>query len=197
MASEHKRHELMDFQKGAIVEGCKFSTQAEVARDLNLPRQTVSSFLSRYDQHESADNLPCPGSPRKLTDSDIRYLVCTAKSETRVPLAEIAVNTTFSNVSTQTLRRRLREQGTRKWKAVGRCLSEMRNGRPWPDFRQKVRVGGLANGRGFIRASHEDQSDFFGQNPVVLTAGLKAIMQINDQSSWTKRTMQNLIVQPY
>ena len=122
MASEHERHELTDFQNGAIVEGCKFSTQAKVAHDLNLAPQTVSSFLSRYDQRKSADNLPRPGSPRKLTESDIRYLVRTAESETHVPLAEIAINTTFSNVSTQTLRRRLREVGIRKWKAVGRCL---------------------------------------------------------------------------
>ena len=72
MASEHKRHELTDFQKGAIIKGCKFSTQAEVARDLNLAPQTVSRFLSHYDQCESADNLPHPGSPRKLTNSDVR-----------------------------------------------------------------------------------------------------------------------------
>src|SRR5579859_4894306 len=122
MASEHERHELTDFQKGAIIEGCKFSMQAEVARDLNLATQTVSNFLSRYDQSESADNLPRDGAPRKLTASDVRYLVRTAESETRVPLAEIAVNTTFSNVSTQTLRRQLREEEIRKWKAVGRCL---------------------------------------------------------------------------
>ena len=122
MASEHEHHELTDFQKGAIVEGCKFSTQAEVARDLSLAPQTVSSFLSRYEKRKSVDNLPRPGSPRKLTESDIRYLVRTAESETHVPLAEIAVNTTFSKVSTQTLCRRLREEEIRKWKAVGRCL---------------------------------------------------------------------------
>lgn len=122
MASEHKRYELTDFQKGAIVEGCKFSKQAEVARDLHLPPQTVSSFLSRYNKRKSADNLPRPGSPRKLTESDVHYLVHTVKSETRVPLTEIAINTTFSNVSTQTLRRRLKEEGIRKWKAVERCL---------------------------------------------------------------------------
>ena len=122
MAMEPQRHELTDFQKGEIVEGCKLATQAEVARDLKIPRQTVSSFLSRYDQRQSPDNLPRDGAPRKLTASDIRYLVRTAESETHVPLAEIAVNTTFSTVSTQTLRRRLREEGIRKWKAVGRCL---------------------------------------------------------------------------
>ena len=122
MAMEPQRHELMDFQKGEIVEGCKLATQAEVARDLKIPHQTVSSFLSRYDQRQSPDNLPRDDAPRKLTASDIRYLVHTAESETHVPLAEITVNTTFYTVSTQTLRRRLREEGIRKWKAVGRCL---------------------------------------------------------------------------
>ena len=82
----------------------------------------MSSFLSRYDQRQSPDNFPRDGAPCELTASDIQYLVRTAESETHVPLAEIAVNTTFSNVSTQILRRRLREEGIRKWKAVGRCL---------------------------------------------------------------------------
>jgi len=102
---------LTEFQKGEIVEGCKLATQAEVARDLQIPRQTVSSFLSRYDQRQLPDNLPHHGAPRKLTASDVQYLVRTAESETHAPLTEIAVNTTFSNVSTQTLRQRLREEG--------------------------------------------------------------------------------------
>ena len=95
MASEHERHELTDFQKG---EGCKFSIQAEVAHDLNLAPQMVSSFLSRYDQYESADNLPPPGSLQKLINSDVHYLVHTAESETHVPLVKIAINITFFNV---------------------------------------------------------------------------------------------------
>ena len=82
----------------------------------------MSGFLSRYDQRKSADNLPRLDCPRKLTNSDIRYLICTIESETHAPLAEIAINTTFFNVSTQTLRRRLREEGIRKWKAIERCL---------------------------------------------------------------------------
>jgi len=109
-----QRHELTDFQKGEIVEGCKLAKQAEVARDLKIPCQTVSSFLSRYDQQQSPDNLSHVGAPRKLTASDVRYLVRTAESKTHVPLTEIAVNTTFSTVSTQTLHRRLREEGIRK-----------------------------------------------------------------------------------
>ena len=86
MVSEHEHHELTDFQNGAI-EGCKFSRQVKVTRDLNLFCQTVSTFLSRNDEWKS---------DQKLTESDVRYLVHTAESETHVPLAEIAVNTTFS-----------------------------------------------------------------------------------------------------
>jgi len=103
MTSGYEYYKLINFQNGAIVEGCKFSTQAEVAHDLNFFRQTVFSFLSCYNEWKSADNLPCPESPRKLTELDIHYLVCTAELETHIPLAEIAVNTTFFNISIQTL----------------------------------------------------------------------------------------------
>jgi hypothetical protein len=41
----------------------------------------------------------------------------------------------------------------------------------------------MRNGQGFIHAPPEDQSDLFSQNLVVLTASLKAIMRINDQSN--------------
>ena len=111
MAMEPQRYELTDFQKGEIVEGCKLAKQADVAHELKIPHQTVLSFLSRYNQRQSPNNLPRDGTPRKLTASDVRYLVCTAESETHVPLPEIAVNTTFSTVSTQTLLQRLHEEG--------------------------------------------------------------------------------------
>jgi transposase len=114
--------QLTDFQKGEIVALRDSMSHREIGRQLDIPHRTVSSFLERYDQRKSADNLPHPGAPRKLSTADIRYLVRTVESETRVPLAEIPVNTTFSNVSVRTIRRRLREEGIRKWKAVGRTL---------------------------------------------------------------------------
>src|ERR1700686_4545406 len=78
--------------------------------------------MSRYRNCKSPTNLPHPGGPRKLSQSDIRYLVRTAESDTKMPLAEISVNTTFANVSTRTIRRRLKEEGIRKWRAIGRTL---------------------------------------------------------------------------
>jgi len=118
----HERHELTEFQKGEIIEGAKFLSHSEIAHDLEIPRRTVSSFLSRSCQRKSVNNLPRAGAPRKLSPSDIRYLVRTAESKTRVPFAELSLNTAFTNVSTRTLRRRLKEEGIRKWRAVGRPL---------------------------------------------------------------------------
>jgi len=105
MNPQHERHELTEFQKGEIIEGTKFSSHSEIARDLKIPRRTVSSFLSRSRQRKSVNNLPRAGAPRKLSQSGIRYLVRTAESETRVPLAELSLNTAFANVSTRTLHR--------------------------------------------------------------------------------------------
>jgi len=122
MNPSDERHELTDFQKGEIVEGCKIYKQAEVSRELNIPRRTVSNFMSRYRQRKSPTNLQRHGAPRKLSTSDVRYLVRTAESDTKQPLAEISVNTTFANVSIRTIRRRLKEEGIRKWRAIGRSL---------------------------------------------------------------------------
>ena len=63
MAPEHERHELAEFQKGQIVEGRKFSSLSKIAHGLNIPRQTIDSFLSRYIQRKTPDNLPRPGRP--------------------------------------------------------------------------------------------------------------------------------------
>ena len=48
---------------------------------------------------------------------DNHYIVCAAECNTRIPLAELRVET-INNVSQQTLRRRLREARIRKWKPV-------------------------------------------------------------------------------
>ena len=88
---------------------------------MNIPWQTIHSFLSRYDQREIPDNLARPGRPQKPSASDVRYLVRTAESNTDVPLKEISVNA-FSDVSTRTLHRQLLEEGIQKWRAAERTL---------------------------------------------------------------------------
>jgi len=119
MPAEQRRRELTAFQKGQI-EGCRRSmSHAEIGHELGIPRTTVTSFLERLDKRDSAENLPHPGRPRKTSHAVDRYIVWTAESETRVPLAELRVETNL-NVSERTIRRRLLEAGIRKWKAVQR-----------------------------------------------------------------------------
>ena len=101
MAQEHERHELTDFQKGEIVEGRKFSSHAEIACDLTILRRTVSGFLINYDQRTTSNNLYRFGRPRKLSESDIRYLLRRAESDTDVLLKEISINA-FPDISIHT-----------------------------------------------------------------------------------------------
>ena len=86
---------------------------------MSIPHETISAFLSRYRELGTINNLLHPGRSRKITESDNRYIVRTAESSTRIPMAELRVDTNI-NVSEQTLRRRLRDSGIRKWKAVNR-----------------------------------------------------------------------------
>ena len=101
-----KRHELTDFQKGQI-EGLRhYLLHIEIASQLDIPRTTVISFLERLDERQSIDNLPRLGRPRKTSVADDSYIVRTAESHTRVPLAELRVATGI-NVCKQTIRRGL------------------------------------------------------------------------------------------
>ena len=95
MNTAHERSELTEFQNWEIVEGCKSHKQAEVARELSIRQRMVSSFMSRYRNRKSPTNLPHSGAPRKLSQSDIQYFVRIAESDTKLPLAEISVNTTL------------------------------------------------------------------------------------------------------
>jgi len=101
---------LSDFQKGQIEGRRESMSHAEIGRQLGIPRSTVTSFLSHFDDRNSMENLSHPDAPRKTTPATDRYIVCSAESETRAPLTELRIQTN-SNVSEQTIRRRLREAG--------------------------------------------------------------------------------------
>ena len=116
-----ERHELTDFQKGEIVGLRGLLPQTKIGCKLGIPQQTISSFLHRVDECDSIDNLQRAGRPRKTSALDDCYLVHTAESETHVPLKELCDQTNL-DISEQTIRRRLREAGIRKWKAVKRAL---------------------------------------------------------------------------
>ena len=121
MALERQRKELTAFQKGQIEGRASFMSHAEIGDELGIPCRTVSSFLERVKTRHTINNFPHPGAPRKTSAADDRYIVRTTESETRIPLAELRIQTNL-DVSEQTLRRRLHEEGIRKWKAVNRPL---------------------------------------------------------------------------
>jgi Transposase/DDE superfamily endonuclease len=126
MPTPRQCNRLTDFQKGQIDALRPYFSHHEIASQLGIPRRTVSSFLKRLDERESIENIPPPGRPRKTSISDDRYIVHTAELETRVPLTELRQDVGL-NLCEQTIRRRLREAGIRKWKAVKRALLTQRH----------------------------------------------------------------------
>jgi transposase len=107
--------------KGEIVALSDLYSHREIGRRLDIPHSTVSAFLNRYADRENYDNLHHTGRPRKTTSSDDHYLVRSAESNTSQPLAQLRLDTNL-DVSEQTNRRRLREVGIWKHKAVNRPL---------------------------------------------------------------------------
>jgi Transposase len=116
-----KGNELTDFQKGEILALKGLMSQQKISVRLDIPRTTIDSFITRAETRNSIENIPRPGAPRKTSKSDDHYIVRTAECNMRIPLKELRADT-ISNISEQTLRRRLRETGIRKWRAVNRTL---------------------------------------------------------------------------
>lgn len=116
-----KQHELTDFQKGEIIALASHFSRSDISRQLRVPRQTISSFLTRYNKHGSTENIQRHGRPRKTSSVNDRHIVNIAESHSRIPLTEIK-DLTNLDISEQTIRRRLREAGIRKWKAILRPL---------------------------------------------------------------------------
>jgi len=121
MLQQPQREELSDFQKGEIVALSDLYSHREIGRKLSIPHSTVSAFLNRYHDHENPANLYHTGRPRKTTSSDDHYLKHSANIDTSQALTELRLNTNIG-ISEQTIRRRLRETGVGKYKAVNRPL---------------------------------------------------------------------------
>ena len=121
-----QRHELTDAQKAQILALEPHFSHAEIGTQLSIPRSTITSFLECTQTRQSIENLPRPGRPRKTSTTTDRYIVRTAETKTRVPFKELR-NITNVDVSIRTLRRRLREDGIRKWRAVNRPLLTKRH----------------------------------------------------------------------
>ena len=121
-----KGSELTNAQKQQILALEPHYSHADIGIQLNIPRATITAFLLRTRKRQSIENLPHPGRPRKTSTTTDRYVVRTAETQTRVPFKELR-NITNVDVSIRTLRRRLREKGIRKWRAVNRPLLTKRH----------------------------------------------------------------------
>ena len=120
-----KQSELTDVEKGAILALKLYFSYSKIGAKLGRARTTIADFFQRYQKRNSIDNLPRPGRPRILSDASNRLLVRNAESETRVPFKDLK-NVTNIDVSEQTIRRRLREAGIRKWRAIKRPFIDIR-----------------------------------------------------------------------
>ena len=116
-----KEHELTDFQKAEIVALESQFSHAEIGAQLNIHPSTVTKFLQRFKSHESIENLPRSGRPRKTSETRDRWIARNAESQTHVPL-KVLKDILNIDINQRTIRRRLREAGIRKWRAVNRPL---------------------------------------------------------------------------
>src|SRR5579859_3471712 len=111
------RNRLTDIEKGEIIVLSKHNSHAQIAKELNLPWRTISNFLQRYENRHSPYNLPHSGKPRKTSATFNRWLVRTVLMDTRLPFKELK---SIANIpiSERTIRRRLQEEGIRKWRGL-------------------------------------------------------------------------------
>jgi len=123
-----QRKQLTNVQKGGIIALGQHYKPARIGRELSIPRKTVDSFLNRFQQRSSVENLPRSGRPRKTSSTGDRWLKRTVLTETKLPLQELKSICNIP-VSIRTIQRRLREDDIRKWKAVKRALLSEKHAR--------------------------------------------------------------------
>lgn len=96
-------------------------TDADIGRELHIPRRTVSNVRTRLKTRHSSENLSRHGRPRITTKAQDKRIISAAETNTRVPFASLQ-NIVNVPASTSTIRRRLHEDLIRKWRAVKRTL---------------------------------------------------------------------------
>ena len=113
-----QRWELNILQKGKIIILLDSNTSyAEIARQTTLPMNTVRNFCIRYRTRGTHENLKRSGAPRKTTESEDRELSAVALDNTHLKHIQLKERTN-SILSLRSIRRRLKNDGIRKWKAA-------------------------------------------------------------------------------
>src|SRR5438270_6101114 len=107
MASK-PRKELSEWDKGRIEGRSEYIKDIEIGHELNIPHQTVSSFLTCLKTRQSSENLPRPGRPQITTKAQDKCIIAAVETNTRVPLA-LLQNIVNVSASTSTIRRQLHE----------------------------------------------------------------------------------------
>ena len=130
MPPEPQRKELTDLQKGEIVALSHHYKLARIGRELSIPWKTVDSFLNRFQQYGSAENLLRSGRPRKTSITRDRWLKRTVLMKIKLPLQELKSICNIP-VSVRTIQQRLNENSIRKWRAVKRALLLKKHARDW------------------------------------------------------------------
>jgi transposase len=90
---------------------------AEIGRQTGVPVSTVKDFCGRYQARETHNNLPRSGSPRKTTEAEDRELSAIALANTHLKHIQLKERA-GSPLSLRSIRRRLRKDGIRKWRAA-------------------------------------------------------------------------------
>ena len=112
-----QRKELTDLQKGEILalKGEKKS-QRSIAKKLKIPRPTIQKFLQRFKKRDTHENLPRSGRPHVTTETQDQELCNAALNQPYVKHKKLRDLLNLA-VSISTLRRRLRMNHIRKWRA--------------------------------------------------------------------------------
>jgi len=97
--SQCHHNPLTELQKGRILEARGLGrTFTEISEELNIPWSTVITFLGRFQELDSAENLPHTGRPRKTSAQYDRALICTALVHTDVSYSVLRDITKFGSL---------------------------------------------------------------------------------------------------
>jgi transposase len=114
----HHYRPLNDVEKGQVIELDHLGlSQGLITDRLGRTKSTVGAFLKRYYERGTTENSPAPGRPTKVTEQLKRRLLRHTKSNRRQPLAELR-NEVAPELSIRTVKRVLRNENVRKWKAA-------------------------------------------------------------------------------
>jgi transposase len=112
------RRYLSDYVKGKIISLSEDGKGPEdIARKTGVLSGTISAFLKRFRDRGNHTNQPHLGGPRKSTAEEDQAIIAVAHANTRLSHVQVREQAN-SMLSLRTIRRRLKEDGIRKWKAA-------------------------------------------------------------------------------